>query len=144
MIFGEGDSFLTLFARLAKWAPVMPLACPDARFQPVWVEDVARAFVHSLKDDASIGRRYNLCGPTVYRLRELVAFAAACRDRHPLIVPLPNSVSYLQALVMEWLPVIVLTRDNYHSMQQDSVCDGDFPFGIAPARLEDIAPNYLA
>lgn len=144
VIFGAEDSFLNLFARVAKWAPVLPLACADARFQPVWVEDVARVFVHSLNDAASIGQRYELCGPQVYRLRDLVVFAAACRGRHPLIVPLPRPVAYLQAAAMEWLPVKLMTRDNFYSMQQDSVCNCAFPFGITPARLEDIAPQYLS
>ncbi|HEX5338590.1 MAG TPA: complex I NDUFA9 subunit family protein [Gallionella sp.] len=90
VIFGAEDKFLNLFARLAMWAPVMPLACADAKFQPVWVEDVARAFVRSLEDASSVGQRYDLCGPQVYRLRELAAFAAACRRRHPLIVPLSS------------------------------------------------------
>lgn len=144
VIFGAEDSFLNLFARVAKWAPMLPLACADARFQPVWVEDVARVFVHSLDDAASIGQRYELCGPQVYRLRELVMFAAACRGRHPLIVPLPRPVAYLQAVAMEWLPIKLMTRDNFYSMQQDSVCNCVFPFGITPARLEDIAPQYLS
>jgi len=144
VIFGAEDRFLNLFARVAKWAPMLPLACADARFQPVWVEDVARIFVHSLDDAASIGQRYELCGPQVYRLRELVMFAAACRGRHPLIVPLPRPVAYLQAAAMEWLPVKLMTRDNFYSMQQDSVCNCAFPFGITPARLEDIAPQYLS
>ncbi len=144
VIFGAGDSFLNMFAKLAKWMPVLPLACADAKFQPVWVENVAQVFVRSLNDAASIGQRYDLCGPQVYRLRELVMFAAACRGRHPLIVPLPKSVAYLQASVMEWLPVKLMTRDNFYSMQQDSVCNCAFPFGVTPARLEDIAPQYLA
>lgn len=143
VIFGAGDSFLNMFAKLAKWAPVLPLACADARFQPVWVEDVAQVFVNSLNDTASIGLRYDLCGPQVYSLRELASFAAACRGRHPLIVPLPAPVAYAQAAVMEWLPVKLMTRDNFHTMQQDSVCNCAFPFGIVPARLEDIAPQYL-
>ena len=143
VIFGAGDSFLTLFAKLAKWAPLLPLACADARFQPVWVENVAQAIMYSLNDAASIGQRYDLCGSQVYCLRELVAFAAACRNRHPLIVPLPDPVAYVQASVMEWLPVKLITRDNFHSMQQDSVCNCVFPFGITPARMENIAPQYL-
>ncbi len=144
VIFGAGDSFLNMFAKLAKWMPVLPLACADAKFQPVWVENVAQVFVHSLNNAASIGQRYDLCGPQVYRLRELVMLAAACRGRHPLIVPLPKSVAYLQASVMEWLPVKLMTRDNFYSMQQDSVCNCAFPFGLTPACLEDIAPQYLA
>lgn len=143
VIFGAGDSFLNMFAKLTRWAPVLPLACADAKFQPVWVENVAQVFVRSLNDAASIGQRYDLCGPQVYRLRELVMFAAACRGRHPLIVPLPKPVAFMQASVMEWLPVKLMTRDNFYSMQQDSVCHCVFPFGITPARLEDIAPQYL-
>ncbi|MBI4938524.1 MAG: complex I NDUFA9 subunit family protein [Nitrosomonadales bacterium] len=144
VIFGAEDNFLNMFARLAKWAPVLPLACADAKFQPVWVEDVAQAFVHGLNDASSIGQRYDLCGPQVYRLRELVAFAAACRGHHPLIVPLPNAIAYAQAGVMERLPVKLMTRDNFNSMQQDNVCGCAFPFGIEPARMEDIAPKYLS
>lgn len=144
VIFGAGDKFLTLFAKLARWAPLLPLACADAKFQPVWVEDVAQTFLHSLNDASSIGQHYDICGPRVYRLRELVSFVAACRDRHPLIVPLPNAVAYLQASVMELLPVKLMTRDNFLSMQQDNVCDCVFPFGITPASLEEIAPQYLA
>lgn len=93
----------------------------SARFQPVWVEDVAQVFVRSLFDAASIGQRYDLCGPQVYRLRELVKFAAACRGRQPWIVPLPDTLAWLQA----------------------SVCNCAFPFGMAPTFLEDIAPQYL-
>ncbi len=143
VIFGAGDSFLSLFFRLAKWAPAIPLACADAKFQPVWVEDVAQAFVRSVNDPASIGQCYDLCGPRVYRLRELVEFAAACRNMHPVIVPLPKLLGYVQASVMEWLPVKLMTRDNFFSMQQDSICNCAFPFGITPARMEDIAPQYL-
>ncbi len=143
VIFGAGDSFLSLFARLAKWAPAIPLACVDAKFQPVWVEDVAQVLVRSLNDPASVGQRYELCGPHVYRLRELVAFAAACRGRHPAIVPLPKSLGYLQASIMELLPVKLMTRDNFFSMQQDSICNCAFPFGITPASVEDIAPRHL-
>ena len=110
----------------------------------MWVENVAQVFVHSLNDAASIGQHYDLCGPQVYRLRELVMLAAACRSRHPLIVPLSKPVAFMQASVMECFPVKLMTRDNFYSMQQDSVCHCAFPFGITPARLEDIAPQYLA
>lgn len=144
VIFGAEDNFLNMFAKLAKWAPVLPLACADAKFQPVWVENVAQVYLHCLNDTDSIGQRYDLCGPQVYRLRELVMFAAACRGRHPWIVPLPKSLAYLQAGVMEWLPVKLMTRDNFYSMQQDSVCNCTFPFGITPACMEDIAPQYLS
>jgi uncharacterized protein YbjT (DUF2867 family) len=144
VIFGEGDSFLNLFARLLRFTPVVFLACPNARFQPVFVEDVAAAFARSLKDPESIGKSYDLCGPKIYRLRELIEFVGAATGRPRLVIGLNDTLSYWQAFAMEWLPVKLMTRDNYHSMQRDSVCDCAFPLGIEPTALEAAAPAYLA
>ena len=146
VVFGAGDSFLTLFARLARWVPVMFLACPNARFQPVWVEDLASVVAQSLNNPQTVGQGYDLCGPNVYTLRELVAFAAQCAGASPRIVGLNDRLSYLQAWAMELLPVKLMTRDNVLSMKIDSVCGCAFPatFGITPTSLEAIAPEYLA
>ncbi len=144
VVFGRDDTFLNLFAMLVKLAPVLFLACPNARFQPVFVEDVAAAFVRSLEDLASIGKRYDLCGPKVYTLRGLVEFVARTLGRRRLVIGLNDSLSYLQALALELLPVKLMTRDNYYSMKADSVCACEFPFGIAPAALEAVAPSWLA
>jgi len=146
VIFGRGDSFLNLFAGLLKWLPVVALACPRARFQPVWVEDVAHAFVAALDNPATFGQHYDLCGPKTYTLRELVQFVAVTIGARRCIVGLNDRFSYWQAAVMELLPAKLLTRDNYLSMQVDSVCDCDFPalFGIQPKPLEAVAPEYLA
>lgn len=143
VIFGRDDTFLNLFAMLVKLAPVLFLACPGARFQPVFVEDVAAAFVKSLEDLASIGKSYDLCGPKVYTLRELVEFVARSLGRRRLVIGLNDTLSYWQAFAMELLPVKLMTRDNYYSMKADSVCSCEFPFGIAPAALEAVAPSYL-
>ena len=143
VVFGPGDSFLNLFARVLRFSPVLALACPDARFQPVYVEDVAAAFVKGLADLASIGRGYDLCGPRVYTLRELVRYVGAVTGRRRLVVGLNDTLSYCQAFAMELLPVKLMTRDNYYSMKVDNVCNCDFPFGIAPAALEAVAPSYL-
>ena len=143
VIFGREDRFLNMFAMLLRLAPVLFLASPNARFQPVFVEDVAASFVKSLEDLASAGKGYDLCGPRVYTLRELVVFVARVLNRRRLVIGLNDSLSYLQALALELLPVKLMTRDNYYSMKVDSVCSCEFPFGITPKALEAVAPSYL-
>jgi len=145
VIFGPGDSFLNMFSPLVRLAPIVPLACPGARFQPVYVEDVAQAFVSSLGEAITFGKRYDLCGPKVYTLKQLVRYVAALNGVCPVILGLGNRLSYWQSRLMELLPVKMLTRDNYYSMQVDSVCDCPFPavFHIQPAALEAIAPTYI-
>lgn len=145
VIFGRGDSFLTLFARLLKYFPVVPLARPGARFQPVWVEDVAETFARSLSHKESFGQSYDLCGPRRYTLRELVAYAGKVCGYRRAIVGLPDTLAWAQATMMELLPGALLSRDNLRSMQVPSVCDGDcsLPFGLAATPLEAVAPSYL-
>ena len=146
VIFGREDTFLNLFATLARWFPVLPLAGANARFQPIHVGDVATCFVRALEDNATIGERYELCGPKVYTLSELVRLVSQITGHPRPVASLGPALSSLQARVMEWLPGPLLTRDNLASMQVDSVCDASFPerFGVAPVALEAIAPEYLA
>ena len=143
VVFGPGDSFLNLFAKVLKFSPVVALACPGARFQPVYVEDVTAACVKGLADLASFGRSYDLCGPRVYTLRELVECVGAVTGRRRWVLGLNDTLSYCQAFAMEFLPVKLMTRDNYYSMKVPNVCSCDFPFGIAPTALEAVAPAYL-
>lgn len=144
VIFGPRDSFLNLFARLARLAPVLPLACPDARFQPVFVEDVARVATAALFHPPSRGRIYPLCGPTVYTLRQLVEYVCRLAGRKRHIVGLSPGLSRLQARVMEFLPGGLMSRDNVDSMSLDSTCDGcALPFGLQPSALEAVAPGYI-
>lgn len=146
VIFGRGDSFLTLFAGLLKLVPLVPLACPEARFQPVWIEDVVSAVVKSIDRSESAGHTYPLCGPREYSLRELVAYAGQVSGHPRPIVGLPLPLAYLQAFMMELLPNGPMTRDNVRSMQKPNVCPAGctLPFGLKAAPLEAIAPGYLS
>lgn len=146
VVFGREDRFLNVFAALVRLLPVIALGSADARFQPVWVEDVARAIDVTLDHPPSHGATYELGGPRIYTLAELVAYVAECLGRQRLIVPLPHPLAWMQALAMEMLPGPLLTRDNLRSMRSPSVCAGLFPpqLGFAPTALEAIVPEYLA
>jgi uncharacterized protein YbjT (DUF2867 family) len=146
VIFGEHDRFINLFASLARMSPFIPLAGASARFQPIWVEDVARCFVGSLGDPRTFSASYDLCGPRVYTLEEIVRFAAQTAGTPRRIVPLPDALAQLQAFTFEHLPGKLITRDNLRSMSIANVCDGPFPavFGFAPSAMEAVVPEYLA
>ena len=145
IIFGRGDGFINLFASLVKLLPVILLAKPNAKFQPIYVEDVAYAFVASLDNVDTYGKAYDLAGPKVYTLLQLVTYVADTLGKRPTIIGLNNMLSYLQAFAMELLPVKLMTRDNVRSMEVDSVCVTSFPafLGFHPVALETIVPEYL-
>lgn len=146
VIFGRGDSFLSMFARLLKVFPMLPLASAGARFAPVHVDDVARAYADSLDNSATYGQTYDLCGPKVYTLQELVSYVGEVIGKPRRIIPLGDLFSYLQAWAMEFKPgKKLMTRDNFFAMCVDNVCSGGWPsvFDFQPAALEAIAPEYL-
>ena len=144
VVFGPEDRFLNTFAMLARFTPVFAVPCPHARFQPVYVHDVARAFAASLADPASYNRGYELGGPREYELKELVDLVCDLTGRPRLVFGLPDGASYLQALVLEHLPGRMMTRDNYRAMSVPNITRAEFPFGIAPQPLEAVAPAWLA
>ncbi len=146
VIFGRGDSFLSMFAGLLKVFPLLPLANAAARFAPVHVEDVARAYADSLDNPATYGQTYDLCGPKAYSLQELVSYVGEVTGRKRRIVPLGQWLSYFQAWALEFKPgKKLMTRDNYYAMSTDNVCADGWPavFEFQPAALEAIAPEYL-
>lgn len=145
VIFGRGDSFLALFADLLRIVPIVPLAGADARFQPVWIEDVATAIVAALERPESKGQTYPLCGPRAYTLRELVAYAGRIGGHPRPILGLPPSLAYLQAWAMECVNG-PMTRDNLRSMSVPNICPAGctLPFGLKAMPLEAVAPGYLA
>jgi len=146
VIFGREDAFLNLFARLSRLFPVIPLGGADARFQPVYVGDVAQCIAHAVDDPSTQKERYSLCGPRAYTLRELVRYVGELAGAQRPIIALPPALAYLQALVLEALPGKLMSRDNLASMREDNVCAAPFPpvFGLMPTSLETVAPEYLA
>jgi uncharacterized protein YbjT (DUF2867 family) len=145
VIFGREDRFLNLFASLAHALPVIALASPKARFQPVYVEDVARAMVDSLEMAPTYDQNLDLCGPSAYTLQQLVEYVCNLLQIERPILPLNDPMSHVLAWMMEWLPVKLMSRDNYYSMKVDSVCDCPFPemFAFRPSALEAVVPLYL-
>jgi NADH dehydrogenase len=145
IIFGRGDSFINLFATLIKFLPVVLLAKPNAKFQPVWVEDVASCFVASIQNTQTYGQVYELAGPKVYSFRQLVQQVMTTLGTKRPIIGLCDRLSYAQAFMMELLPVKLMSRDNVRSMEVDSVSEQPFPavFGVEPAPLQAVIPEYL-
>lgn len=147
VIFGPDDSFFNRFATLLKLSPLMfPLACPNARFAPVYVGDVVRAYYRSLTDKNTYGQRYDLCGPDTYTLRELVEYTAQCLGIKRAVVGLGDGLSRLQARVLEKVPGKPFSYDNYLSMQRPAVCEHNDlgKLDITPTGIEAVVPTYLS
>jgi uncharacterized protein YbjT (DUF2867 family) len=145
-IFGPGDGLFTRFAALLRAAPgVVPLACPEARLQPVYIGDVVEAFARALEDRTSWERHYDLCGPHVYTLRQLVDYTARVIGRRARVIGLNDFLSRMQARIMDRLPGRPFTLDNYWSLQMDGACAGDdlARLGIQARAVEDVVPLYL-
>jgi uncharacterized protein YbjT (DUF2867 family) len=128
VIFGKDDQFINLFAKLQTMFPVMPLAGAHTRFQPVWVHDVAQAIVHCVNTTRTMGQTYELCGPDVLTLAELVQLAGHWVGKPRPVLPLPYAIGWLQALFMEWAPgKTLMSRDNLASMKVDNIGHGQLP-----------------
>jgi len=130
---------------LIKLLPVVLLAKPNAKFQPIWVEDVASCFVNSLENSDTYGQTYELAGPKVYTFRELLQQIMVVLAVKRTIIGLNSTLSYLQALIMEFLPVKLMSRDNIKSMEVDSVSQHPLPaiLAVEPSALEAVLPEYL-
>ncbi|MBC7624033.1 MAG: complex I NDUFA9 subunit family protein [Aeromicrobium sp.] len=144
VVYGEKDKFLNMFMGLVKLFPVIPLGSPDATFQVVWVQDVARALTMAIDMPETIGKTYPLVGPKVYTLRQLIEFVIRISGRRRMVIGLGAWLSALQATVFEFLPGKIMTRDNVASMQIPNTSSEPFPaiFG-RPAVMEDTVYGYM-
>lgn len=149
LVFGDGDHSVTLFAKLQQRFPVMPLGGADARLQPVWVQDLARALVETLRRREAIAETYEIAGPRELTLAELVALAGRIAGHQRPLLRLPHAMATLQALFMECLPgEPLLSRDNLASLSVPNVPGGLLPgladLGIQASSLEAVLPTYLS
>jgi NADH dehydrogenase len=146
VIFGDGDGFFNRFAALLKALPVMPLACPKAKMQPVWVGDVAAAITRSIADPGTFGKTLVLVGPEVYSLKELVEYTAEVAGLKRKIIGLPDSLSRLQGYLMDFVPGKPFSSDNFLSLQiENTSAQNSLPsLGIQARSLKSVVPGYLA
>ena len=153
VIFGAEDKFLNVFARLQQIFPIIPLAGAATRFQPVWVEDVAQALVHCLQYPETAGQIFDLCGPDVMTLKQLVQFSGQAsginHGRGRAVFGLPLALGRLQAALMALAPgEPLMSRDNLDSMAVDNITDGRLPglaaLGVTAASVAAVAPGYLS
>lgn len=145
VIFGKGDDFFNRFATMLQLAPILPLACPNARLQPVFAGDVAEVMQASVDDPMTVGKSYQLAGPKIYTLKQLVQFTARTLGKRRRIIGLPAPLSAAMAKVMGLVPGKPFSWDNYQSLQTDNVSDesGFKYFGIEPRSIDTEVPYYL-
>ena len=145
VIFGPGDGLFCRFASLLKIAPILPLARASAKFAPVYLGDVVEAFARALVDPRASKQTYELYGPEVITLAQIVRVTARQLGLHRLVLPLPDALGRLQALAMDFVPGKPFSTDNYRSLLTDSVggIDGLHRLGIEPARIAAILPEIL-
>lgn len=139
VIFGPGDGLFNRFANLLKFVPVLPLACPQARFKPVYVGDVADRMAQSLTDRHAFGKRFDLCGPEEMTLLEIVRYVQQLRGLRRWIIPLPDWAARMQANVLEFVPGKPLSRDNYASLKQDLACNAE----PCPTTVAAVVPHFI-
>jgi uncharacterized protein YbjT (DUF2867 family) len=145
VIFGIGDGLFTRFGQLLKLAPLMPLARAETKFAPVYIGDVVQAFRQALGDKKTIGEVYELYGGEVFTLKEIVRMSAQQLGLKTLIIPLPDILGRLQALVFDFVPGKPFSSDNFRSLLTDSVggVDGLYRLNIKPTRVQEILPDIL-
>jgi uncharacterized protein YbjT (DUF2867 family) len=145
VIFGDGDAFFNRFASLLSLMWMLPLACPQAKMQPVWVGDVVAAMTATLLDPETIGKTMVLVGPKQYSLKELVELTACHAGLKCKVFGLSGGMSRLQGHLMDFVPGKPFSSDNYRSLQVDNVStENSLPyFGIHPHPVEGVLDAYL-
>jgi NADH dehydrogenase len=148
VVFGPDDQFFNRFAGLAAMLPFMPMVAGDTRFQPVYVGDVADAAMAVLSDPSAAGKVFELGGPRVMSMRQVLRYILDVTGRRRPMIALPEGFVRLQARLGELLPTPPLTRDQLILLGKDNVVSPDASgfqaLGIEPKAVEAIVPAYLA
>jgi len=152
IVFGPEDDFFNRFAKLARIAPALPLiGGGKTRFQPVFAGDVAKAVIAGLTGNANASAPYELGGPEVLTLKEVMERVLAYSMRKRLLVPEPFWLAKLQAAFLQWLPKPPLTIDQVRLLQSDNVVSEAATkagrtlegLGIEPVAVAAVVPDYL-
>ena len=144
VVYGADDAFINLFARIQRTLPVVALAGAQARLAPIWVEDVTQAAIHLLDAPQAIGRSFELAGPEIFTLQELVELAGQWSGHPRPVIALPDLLARPMAGLMEWMPgEPLMSRDNLDSLKLDNVPSGpiDALCGIVPRSLREAGPS---
>ena len=140
MVFGENDTFFNRFAKILKYSPIFPLACPYSKFAPIYVGDLTKIIIESINDKKTYNQAIDITGPKIYTFHELIKLTLEFMKIKRFVIPLPDFLSRIQAYIFERLPGKIFTIDNYHSLQVDSVSDT----GIKGTTfIEQVVPTYL-
>ena len=140
IVFGEDDSFFNKFSTILKFLPIFPLACPDSKFMPIYVNELTDFMVSTIRDNTTYGQKIDVTGPNEYTFRQLIDITLKSLKIRRLIIPLNYTLSKLQAVIFQRLPGKLFTLDNFLSLQTDSCSNEGFKGKLA---LEDIVPGYL-
>jgi NADH dehydrogenase len=147
-MFGPGDALFGTLAALVPLLPVLPLIGGGrSRLQPVYVDDVADAVTRVLANSGTAGRTYELAGPQIYTLLELIRFALHLMGRRRPLLPIPFAVAEIQARLFEFLPSPPLTTSQVDLLKADNVASGTLPgfreLDIQPRTVEEVVPTYV-
>lgn len=146
ILFGREDRFINRFAAMMRLSPVVPVIAPNAKFQPVYVGDVADAVVAALDSDAA-GKIYELGGPQILSMGELLRWIADATGRSPLFVDIPGAIASALATGFGWAPGAPITKDQWLMLQRDNVAAEGVPglmhLGITPTSLASVADGWL-
>lgn len=148
ILFGQDDNFVNRFAGLISSLPVLPVFGPDAKLQPVFVDDAAEAVAVAVADPAKHGGKiYEIAGPDVITMLGFNRRIAAAVERKPLFAELPDAVSSAFASLTGWLPGAPITQDQWQLLKAGNVASGKYPgltaLGIAPRPLELFLDRWL-